>query len=167
MQAALINDPFIFDTFPNPGSYHAAWPPSILRSAPVIKEDASLIRNTAAPRYSSGLLNFPSIFCLGHSTFRSGYSLNSSAVIAVTIYPGEMVLTRIPNWPHSEARLRASCTTPALEALYAGQMRPCFLVSSSEHLLACGWLGRFARSLDLLLLRSYLRSWRCSLRFHI
>jgi len=34
--------------------YHAACPPSILRSAPVMNDEASLIRNTAAPRYSRG-----------------------------------------------------------------------------------------------------------------
>ena len=100
-----------------------------------MKEDASLIRNTAAPRYSSGLLSFPSMFCLGHSTFRSGYSLKSSSVIAVTMYPGDIVLTRIPCAPHSDARLRASCTTPAFEALYAGHIRPYLSLAFSKFLI--------------------------------
>jgi hypothetical protein len=56
---------------------------------------------------------------------------NSSSTIAVTIYPGEIVLTRILCWPHSEARLRPSCMTAALEALYAGQIRPCTSISVS------------------------------------
>ena len=122
--------------------YHAVWPPSIFMSLPVMKLEASLIKNTAAPRYSCGKLNFPSMLCVGQSLFRSGYCSNLKAVgervsmysimvttlqvpgytynfstMAVTMYPGETVLTRIPYWPHSAARLRASCSTPALEVL--------------------------------------------------
>ena len=40
--------------------------------------------------------------------------------MAVTMYPGLMVFTRMPCWPHSLARFLASCITPAFEALYAG-----------------------------------------------
>ena len=97
--------------------YQAQCPPSIRRSEPVMKLLASLIRNTAAPLYSSGLLSLPSIFCFGHSSFRSGYSTNNASTIAVTMYPGLMVFTRMPYMPHSDARLRASWTTPAFEAL--------------------------------------------------
>jgi hypothetical protein len=104
--------------------YHAAWPPSILRSAPVMNELASLNKNTAAPRYSSGFDKRPNMFCVGHVSLRSGYFLKSSSTIAVTMYPGEMVLTRMLCSPHSDARLRASCITPAFDALYAEQMRP-------------------------------------------
>ncbi len=104
--------------------YQAQWPPSMRRSDPVMKLLASLIKKAAAPLYSSGLLNLPSIFCVGHSLSRSGNLSKSFLTISVTIYPGEMVFTRMPNSPHSEARLRASWSTPALEALYAGQIRP-------------------------------------------
>ena len=89
-----------------------------------MKELASDNRNTAAPRYSSGLLNLPSIFWAGHSVLRSGYNLKSASTIAVTMYPGDIVLTRMPCTPHSEARFFANCITPAFEALYAGQIRP-------------------------------------------
>lgn len=82
------------------------------------------MRKTAAPLYSCGTLNLPSIFCVGQSRRLSGYCSKSASTMAVTMYPGEMVLTRMPYCPHSEARLRASWMTPALEALYAGQMRP-------------------------------------------
>jgi len=85
---------------------------------------ASLIKNTAAPLYSAGLLSLPSIFCVGHSTFLSGNLTNSSSTMAVTMYPGEMVLTRMLCTPHSDARLRPNWMTPALEALYAGQINP-------------------------------------------
>lgn len=98
-------------------AYQALWPPSILNSVPVIKLLASLIKNTAAPRYSAGVLNRPNIFCEGQLSLLSGYLINSSSVMAVTMYPGEMVFTRMPYSPHSLARLRANCITPALEAL--------------------------------------------------
>jgi hypothetical protein len=84
--------------------YHAQCPPSMRMSLAVMNELASLIRNTAAPRYSSGLLNLPSMFCVGHSRCLSGYLTNRASTMAVTMYPGEMVLTRIPCWPHSLAR---------------------------------------------------------------
>jgi hypothetical protein len=76
--------------------YQAACPPSIRISLPVIKLLASLIKNTAAPRYSSGLLNLPSIFCVGQSRLLSGNCSKSASTMAVTMYPGEMVLTRMP-----------------------------------------------------------------------
>jgi hypothetical protein len=84
--------------------YQAQCPPSMRISLAVMNELASLIRNTAAPRYSSGLLSLPSMFCVGHSRFLSGYLTNRASTMAVTIYPGEIVLTRIPCWPHSLAR---------------------------------------------------------------
>jgi hypothetical protein len=114
-------------------AHHAEWPPSMRRSEPrasqyhprtlamrclpVIKLLASLIRNAAAPLYSWGLLSRPSIFCLGHSVFRSGNVVKRSSTMAVTMYPGEMVLTRMSNSPHSLARLRPSWSTAALDAL--------------------------------------------------
>ena len=97
--------------------YQDECPPSILRSEAVMKLLASLIKNTAAPLYCCGTLSFPSIFCLGHSRRRSGNCSNNASTMAVTIYPGERVLTRMPYWPHSEARFRASWSTPALLAL--------------------------------------------------
>ncbi len=66
-------------------SHQAQWPPSMRRSDPDMKLLASLIKNTAAPRYSSGLLNLPSMFCFGHSVSRSGNFSNSWVTIAVTI----------------------------------------------------------------------------------
>jgi hypothetical protein len=39
--------------------------------------------------------------------------------MAVRMYPGERVFTRMPYWPHSAAKLRASWMTAALEGLYA------------------------------------------------
>jgi len=65
--------------------YHAACPPSILRSDPVIKLLASEMRNTPAPRYSSGLLSRPSIFCVGQSRRRSGYWSKRASTMAVTM----------------------------------------------------------------------------------
>jgi hypothetical protein len=86
--------------------YQAECPPSIFRSDPVMNELASLIKKTAAPLYSCGFDNLPNIFCVGHSAFRSGNLTNSSSTIAVTMYPGEMVLTRMLYCPHSDARFR-------------------------------------------------------------
>jgi hypothetical protein len=60
-----------------------------------MNELASLTKNTAAPRYSLGADNRPSIFCVAHDSLRSGYLTNSSSTICVTMYPGEIVLTRI------------------------------------------------------------------------
>jgi hypothetical protein len=57
---------------------------------------ASLMQKTAAPLYSSGTLSFPSIFCVGQSRLRSGYFSNRASTMAVAMYPGEMVLTRMP-----------------------------------------------------------------------
>src|SRR5271170_3736712 len=66
-------------------SHQAQWPPSILRSEPDIKLLASLIKNTAAPRYSSGLLSLPSMFCFGHSVSRSGNLSKSIVTMDVTM----------------------------------------------------------------------------------
>ena len=52
---------------------------------PVMKLLASLIRKAAAPLYSRGWLNRPSIFCFGHSVFLSGYVTKRSSTIAVII----------------------------------------------------------------------------------
>jgi hypothetical protein len=52
---------------------------------PVMKLLASLIKNAAAPLYSSGLLNLPNIFCFGQSSLLSGNFSNSASTIAVTI----------------------------------------------------------------------------------
>lgn len=109
--------PIFTNAYPRTQHHHAVCPPSIFKSEPVIKLLASLMRKTAAPRYSFGWLNFPSIFCVGQSRRRSGYCSNKASTMAVTMYPGEMVLTRMPWPPHSAARLRASWMTPALEAL--------------------------------------------------
>jgi hypothetical protein len=56
-----------------------------IEDSPVIKLLASLIRNAAAPLYSSGRDNLPSIFCFGHSSLRSGNFSNSASTMAVTI----------------------------------------------------------------------------------
>lgn len=40
------------------------------------------------------------------------------------MYPGEMVLTRIPCWPHSLARFLDNWMTAALLELYAAQINP-------------------------------------------
>jgi hypothetical protein len=44
--------------------------------------------------------------------------------MAVTIYPGEIVLTRMPCWPHSLARFLDNWMTAALLELYAAQISP-------------------------------------------
>lgn len=80
---------------------------------------ASLSKKTPAPRYSDGVLRRFSMFCLGHSVRLSGYVVKSASTMSVTMYPGEMVLTRMLCWPHSAARLRAIWITPAFEVLYA------------------------------------------------
>ena len=82
-----------------------------------MNELAGDIKKTAAPRYSSGRLNRPSMFCFGQSSSRSGYWTNRSTTILVTMYPGDMVLTRMPDAPHSAAKFLANCKTPAFEAL--------------------------------------------------
>lgn len=80
-QKCFIQRPAMFiDT-----DYQAQCPPSILRSAPVMNELASLSKKTAAPRYSLGSLSLPSIFCVGQSRFLSGNFSNSASTIAVTI----------------------------------------------------------------------------------
>jgi hypothetical protein len=66
-------------------SHHAQWPPSMRRSDPDMKLLASLIKKTAAPRYSSGLLNLPNMFCFGHSVSLSGNFSKSWVTIAVTM----------------------------------------------------------------------------------
>lgn len=119
-----LSEPLSTRSWDHSHGYQDIWPPSIRRSAPVMNELASDSKKTAAPLYSSGLLSLPSIFCVGQSVLLSGKRRNSSSTIAVTIYPGDIVLTLIPYWPHSDARFFANCKTPALEALYAGQIRP-------------------------------------------
>ena len=54
-------------------------------NSPVIKLLASLIKNAAAPRYSSGLLNLPNIFCFGQSSLLSGNFSKRASTIAVTM----------------------------------------------------------------------------------
>jgi hypothetical protein len=65
--------------------HQALCPPSIRKSAPVMKLLASLMRNTPAPLYSSGFERRPSIFCLGHSSWRSGNVINKSLTMSVTM----------------------------------------------------------------------------------
>lgn len=50
-----------------------------------MKLDASLIKKTAAPLYSFGMLSFPSMFCVGQSRRRSGYCSNNCSTICVTM----------------------------------------------------------------------------------
>ena len=58
------------------------------------------------------------MFWRGHSVSRSGNLSNSARTMSVTMYPGEIVFTLIPCWPHSDARLRPSWITAAFDALY-------------------------------------------------
>lgn len=53
-----------------------------------------------------------------------GSVARSSSVIAVLMYPGDKVLTLIPDWPHSCANDRHICCTAAFEELYAVHCRP-------------------------------------------
>jgi hypothetical protein len=56
-----------------------------IEDSPVIKLLASLIKNAAAPLYSSGRDNLPNIFCFGHSSLLSGNFSNNASTMAVTI----------------------------------------------------------------------------------
>lgn len=95
----------------------AQWPPSILRSAPVIQELAGASKKIAGPLKSAGAPKRPSIAPLIQVSSISGSSCNSLSVIAVLIYPGDKVLTRMPYFPHSWAKDRDSCSTAALLVL--------------------------------------------------
>ena len=54
--------------------YHAVYPPSMIRCDPVMKEEASLSKKSAAPRYSRGSDIRPNMFSLSQSARSSGSS---------------------------------------------------------------------------------------------
>lgn len=91
-------------------------------------------RNRTGARYSCGSDMRPSIFpsaqALPHPRARA------SAVMAVLTCPGLIVLTLIGGesfgFPHSAARLRASCSTAAFEQLYAAVGKPYQGISASK-----------------------------------
>ena len=102
------------------GFYHAVWPPSALKSAPVMKLLASLKRNKTGPRYSSAVDNRLSMLSSDHSFSRFG-SESVSLVNRVLMYPGLIELTLIDGYPirlpHSAAIERAIWTTADLDEL--------------------------------------------------
>src|SRR5262249_49327367 len=89
-------------------------PPSITRVWPVMKSPALDPMNTAAPAISSGMPMRRS----GErevEAFRFSGLSHSALAKSVLIRPGAMQFTRILCLPYSQARLRASCMSAALE----------------------------------------------------
>lgn len=66
------------------------------------KKMAGALKSSGAPSLFS---NAPAIQIFS----KSGLVARSMSVMAVRMYPGERVLTRMPYWPHSCATLRHSC----------------------------------------------------------
>src|SRR5271156_4199368 len=89
-------------------------PPSITMVWPVVKVPALEARNTAAPAISSGSPIRNSGERAVDAFSVSGFS-HSARAKSVLIRPGAMQFTRILYWPYSQARLRASCMSAALE----------------------------------------------------
>jgi len=93
-------------------------PPSTGKITPVMKLAASEARNAQASPTSSGFPGRPKghpsiIICLN-----TGFVLIISCVSGVTIRPGAMALTRMPDRPNSVASWRVSPIRAALVALY-------------------------------------------------
>src|SRR4051812_43441456 len=89
-------------------------PPSITIVCPVMKLPAAEPRNTAAPAISSGMPMRSSGDRAVEAFSVSGLSHNALAK-SVLIRPGAMQFTRTLCGPYSQARLRASCMSAALE----------------------------------------------------
>src|SRR6266700_804826 len=89
-------------------------PPSITMVWPVVKEPALEARNTASPAISSGSTIRNSGERAVEAFSVSGLS-HSALAKSVLIRPGAMQLTRTLCGPYSQARLRASCMSAALE----------------------------------------------------
>src|SRR4051812_33938934 len=83
-----------------------------------MKLPAAEPRNTAAPAISSGMPMRSSGERAVEAFSVSGLSHNALAK-SVLIRPGAMQLTRTLCGPYSQARLRASCMSAALEMQYA------------------------------------------------
>lgn len=113
--------------FPNtalPTYAEAQWPPSTLRSAPVMNELPCDSRNTAGALKSSGAPSLPRSAPAIQIFSSSGFVARSASVMAVLMYPGDRVFTLMPYWPHSCATDRHSCCTAALLLLYAEHVNP-------------------------------------------
>ena len=82
---------------------------------PVTNPDASDAKNTASPFISSAPPNLP----IGVIRFQCAFSPSSraSSFSAVSMYPGDIVLTRMPCCAHSAAKDLPRWMTAALEAL--------------------------------------------------
>src|SRR5258708_27227470 len=89
-------------------------PPSITMVCPVMNVPAADARNTAAPAISSGSPIRNSGERAVDAFSVSGFSHNALAK-SVLIRPGAMQFTRMLCLPYSQARLRASCMSAALE----------------------------------------------------
>lgn len=84
--------------------YQAVYPPSITKCEAVIKLDASLSINSAAPRYSFVSEIRPIIFAASHFARKVGSLRKSFCTMGVRMLPGQSTLTRIglpaTIWPH-------------------------------------------------------------------
>src|SRR6476619_5232170 len=89
-------------------------PPSMTMVCPVMKVPAAEPKNTAAPAISSGSPMRSSGERAVEAFSVSGLS-HSALAKSVLIRPGAMQFTRILYLPYSQARLRASCMSAALE----------------------------------------------------
>src|SRR5215216_85421 len=81
---------------------------------------ASLARNNAGPAISSGVPQRPSGVRSRMARLRA-LSERAGTVIGVSIQPGAIALTRILLAAQATANDFVSCTTPALDAAYAGE----------------------------------------------
>lgn len=109
-------------------SYQAQWPPSTLKSDPVMKLLPSPSKKRTGARNSSAVLRRYSMLSPTHCASIPGFA-SDSVVASVRMYPGESVLTRMSGMlilePHSAARDRPSWWTAALDALYPAVSTPC------------------------------------------
>lgn len=86
----------IFLTQHSPTYAEAQWPPSTLRSAPVMNELPCDRRNTAGALKSSGAPSLPRSAPAIQTFSRSGFVARSASVMAVLMYPGDRVFTLMP-----------------------------------------------------------------------
>ena len=79
----------------------ACQPPSTKSVWPVMKSEAGLARNTAAPTKSKGSANLPSLMRLSSLSARASFSRNERLVLSVSVEVGAIALTRTPKGAHS------------------------------------------------------------------
>src|SRR6476646_9527969 len=95
-------------------SYRAVHPPSATRQLPVVYDEASDARYTAAPAISCTSPQRPIGICATNCLYFSG-SFISGRFISVPNTPGQIALTVTPVPAHSSASTRVIPSTPAFE----------------------------------------------------